>query len=241
MRRSIIGLAFAQYLLLLFALLGSSSALLAQEEEEDYEQSGGFYYGLYGGGTVATQNWNNFQRNALLAYHAGLFVESLGAAENGQQTSYLFALGYHKKGSSFRNMFVGGSSVPANEFHNLSLLGAFKKNYLTGPEERDRLYFLLGLRAEYTLDYQLVGFGVEGVNRALLGVKLAGGYDLRLPDSGLGLRLEASISPDISRQVFVPADYPTGTVDQNGNDIMSQEQKVYNLIFEVSAAVFIMQ
>ncbi|WCL80137.1 hypothetical protein PPO43_09120 [Saprospira sp. CCB-QB6] len=241
MRTWILGPKMAQYLLLLIALLATNARLLAQEEQPEDELLGGFYYGVYGGGTVATQNWNNFQRNALMSYHAGIFVESLLPGSAGQQTSYLFALGYHKKGSSFRNMFVGGSTVPANEFHNLTLLGAFKKNYATGPEERDRLYFLLGLRAEYTLDYQLVGFGVEGVNRALLGVKLAGGYDLRLPDSGLGLRLEASVSPDITRQVFVPAGYSTGMNDQNGNPILSQEQKVYNLIFEVSAAVFIMQ
>lgn len=241
MRILTMGLNFTQYLFLLIVLLTTNATLVAQEEPTEDRLEGGLYYGVYGGGTVASQNWNNFQRNALMAYHTGFFVESLDPGSAGQQTSYLFALGYHKKGSSFRNMFVGGSRVPANEFHNLTLLGAFKKNYVSGPENRDRLYFLLGLRAEYTMNYQLVGFGVEGVNRALLGVKIAGGYDLRIPDSNLGIRLEASVSPDVTRQVFVPAGYSTGMNDQNGNPILSQEQKVYNIIFEVSAAVFIMQ
>jgi hypothetical protein len=84
--------------ILLFAI---SLSIYAQEEVIGLG-SGGFAYGFKGGPTIATQNWNGFQRNGLISYHGDLFVESLGGwKQNGkilQRSGFQAQLGYHRKG-----------------------------------------------------------------------------------------------------------------------------------------------
>lgn len=226
--------------LIVLLILGLGYQLQAQREPP-YDGglgSGGFDYGLKGGLTIATQDWNGFQRNALFSYHGDIFLDVKGVwkeKENGPTTQSRFGgqLGYHRKGSSFRNVFVlGGGSRPKNAFHNVSLTLWGKQAFKTSPSSN--FYGGFGLRADYTVSYELFGFGTEGVNRVNYGVWLGAGMEFDLNEKS-AIVLEISVSPDLSNQILVPAGYPTGLEDQNGNPILSQEQKVNNLIFEVSA------
>lgn len=204
--------------------------------------SGGTGYGIKGGATLATQTWNGYQRNALYSYHADAFVEILGAWKDKNETgnfrrsSFQVQLGYHRKGSAFRNIFYQNNNPPPNVFHNLSLgflgKGAFK------IKERNNLFYGIGLHVDYTMTYQLQGFGAQsGVNRFNYGVWLGGGYEWGLSES-LALFIELSISPDISKQVYIPPGLPTQFTDPiSGQVVLSTEQKVYNLPLELSVGI----
>lgn len=233
----------------LFVLFfGLCSYVLAQDENSEINGnvgSGGFAFGIKGGPTVATQNWNGFQRNGLISYHADIFVESMGSwkqkGEIAQRSSFQAQLGYHRKGSTFRNVFIFDQNnnkikIPSNLFHNISLgllgKGAFK------IEEKSLAYYSIGVTLNYTVDYQLVGLDANtGVNRFTYGVLFGGGYEWNLGNSPLSFFIEANINPDIGRQVFIPAGLATQYRDQNGNVILTQEQKVNNLIFELSVGL----
>ena len=62
---------------------------------------GGTVYGVKGGLTMATQQWDNFDRQPLLLPHGSIFIESLSE----EDAFSLFAqVGYHPKGSAIRNV-----------------------------------------------------------------------------------------------------------------------------------------
>lgn len=227
-------------LISILALLLISSSAWAQDD--NYEPtgigSGGTVFGFKGGMTLATQTWNGYQRNALLSYHGDLQVEWLGRwtqKEKGPMRRYAMQiqLGYHRKGSGFRNVFsLNGSPAPTNTFHNISLTAIGKGYFKTSAVTN--LYYGLGLRLDGTVDYQLFGTGLEGVNRINYGVWLGGGLEFELKNAAPVFFIEVNISPDISQQVFVPPGIDTGLRDVNGNPIPSREQKVINLIAELS-------
>jgi hypothetical protein len=222
------------------------TTMLAQEANTETSNSfgsGGYALGLKGGLTVATQTWNGFQLNALFSYHTAFFAELLGSWKDKnnsgkfQRTSFIAQLGYHRKGSAFRNVFFQGPNggptiVPSNEFHNLSLTllgkGAFKTN------EKSSAYYAMGLRADYTITFQLLQQSTFGVNRFNYGVWLGGGYEWQIGEGPWAVFVEANISPDLSRQVFIPAGLPSQYRDANGNYLPTTEQKVINLVFEIS-------
>jgi hypothetical protein len=243
---------WSKALLLIFFGFILGTTLTVHAQEANIEQingsfgSGGYAFGIKGGPTVATQTWNGFQLNALFSYHTDLFAEVLGSwkDKNGtgkfQRSSFVAQLGYHRKGSAFRNVFVYGPNggfviVPSNEFHNLSLTlmgkGAFKTN------ETSNVYYALGLRLDYTITYQLLQQTTFGVNRFNYGVWLGGGYEWQLGKGPWAVFVEANISPDLSRQVFIPGGLPSQYRDANGNYLPTTEQKVVNLVFELSAGV----
>ena len=223
--------------------------LLAQDEFTEYNGSvgsGGFAFGFKGGPTIATQNWNGFQRNGLITYHGDIFVESMGSWKQkgsiAQRSSFQAQLGYHRKGSTFRNVFIYDQNnrkikIPSNLFHNISLgllgKGAFK------IQEKSLAYYGIGITLDYTVEYQLVGIGTEaGVNRFTYGVWFGGGYEWDLGKSPLSFFVEANINPDIGRQVFIPAGLRTQYTDQQtGQPIYTTQQKVNNLIFELSVGL----
>jgi hypothetical protein len=230
-------------------LLALSIHLSAQDESSEYNGnvgSGGFAFGFKGGPTIATQNWNGFQRNGLITYHGDIFVESLGAWKQkgniAQRSSFQAQLGYHRKGSTFRNVFIYDQNnnkikIPSNIFQNISLgllgKGAFK------IQEKSLAYYAIGITLDYTVKYQLVGIGTEaGVNRFTYGVWFGGGYEWDLGKSPLSFFVEANINPDIGRQVFIPAGLRTQYTDQQtGQPIYTTQQKVNNLIFELSVGL----
>ena len=159
-----------------------------------------------------------------------------------QRSSFQAQLGYHRKGSTFRNVFIYDQNnnkikIPSNIFQNISLgllgKGAFK------IEEKSLAYYAIGITLDYTVKYQLVGMGTEaGVNRFTYGVWFGGGYEWDLGKSPLSFFIEANINPDIGRQVFIPAGLRTQYTDQQtGQPIYTTQQKVNNLIFELSVGL----
>ena len=196
---------------ILILLTGISDDLNAQE-------SGGFYFGIKGGPTIGFQRWNNFQRDPLFRYHGIIFIESASEENVG-----LFAqAGYHVKGSAIRvlpffssslNRDVSGFTTPF-EFKNASLTVGAKQKFDFGLDKK--FYYLFGLRAEYTIDTKLRPDGIpeddpclifypfeDGVQRFNYGLTVGGGLEFTLSDF-VGLLLEFTVSPDISRQYRQP-------------------------------------
>ncbi|RMF04750.1 MAG: hypothetical protein D6772_00155 [Bacteroidetes bacterium] len=118
----------------------------------------GTFYGIKGGLTIANQQWNDFEREPLLAYHAILSAESLPR----QGRFSLFAqLGYHVKGSSIRRAFAGNPfgvgvfRLPSQkfEFYNIGLTLGAKQRLTDDPNAS--FYYLFGIRGDYTVDTNL--------------------------------------------------------------------------------------
>ncbi|HLF64138.1 MAG TPA: hypothetical protein VI603_10310 [Saprospiraceae bacterium] len=197
-----------------------------------------YAFGFKGGPSLTIQKWNGFGgREPLIRYHAIAFIES----HNDETNSALFAqAGYHIRGSALRfyayydpiNMRNVNARSTDMEFHNLSLSVGAKRKYDVGPGKG---YYLIGLRGEYTFDTKLDGFlnTYEGLeNKVLFGVLFGGGYELPFSRFVSGI-LEFSVSPDFSKQIYLPPQ-ETGYTDLNGNEIILREQNVTNVSIEIS-------
>ena len=221
-------------------------------------QAQGTFYSLKGGLTIGTQQWNAFDRDPLIGYHGILAVESF--PEEGQFS--LFAqVGYHLKGSAIRQSLFGNPfnnsfvSFPSQrfEFHNLSLsVGAkqFVADVGTG-----KLYYLFGLRADYTMDTNLdeyerfvernqitagiypldVYFNSEtllGVRRFNYGFLAGGGLTFPFSEFVEGL-VEFTVNPDFSLQYEQPA-IPNVLDPITGQTRTLPERRIRNLTFEIT-------
>jgi hypothetical protein len=197
-----------------------------------------YAFGFKGGPSLTVQKWNGFGgREPLIRYHAIAFIES----HNEETSSSLFAqAGYHIRGSALRfyayydpiNMNNVNARSSDMEFHNASLSVGARKRYDLGPGKG---YYIIGLRGEYTFDTKLDGFlnTYEGLeNKFLFGVLFGGGYELPFSRFVSGI-LEASVSPDFSKQMYLPPQ-ETGYTDLNGNEIILREQNVTNVSIEIS-------
>lgn len=235
-------------ILLLFSLFSFSTLGWSQ----------GTYYGIKGGLTIGTQQWNAFDRDPLIGYHAILSMESF--PESGQFSLFAQA-GYHLKGSAIRRSLFGNPfnssfvSFPTQrfEFHNISLsVGA--KQVIT-ELGNSRVYYLFGIRGDYTLDTNLDEYerfvernqitagiyplDVYFTSESLLGVRrlnygfIAGG-GLTFPFSEYidGL-VEFSINPDFSLQYEQPA-IPNVIDPITGQTRTLSERKIRNLTFEIT-------
>ncbi|MCH2042883.1 MAG: hypothetical protein MK212_01990 [Saprospiraceae bacterium] len=238
-----------RYLVILFlcCALGASA-----QDDEDFgssnganfepmpeEQSGGVGWGLKGGLTIANQRWNFTQKEPLFTYHGALHVDVMGGwkGREGKKTmqryGFMAQLGYHQRGSRYRNWFVGSQKLK-DVFHNISLGAGGKGCFLVGGQ--NILYYGFGLRLEVTAAQRLVySTHASLVNRFNYGLFLLGGVEFNLPKSPLGLILEVNISPDISRQVYMPPGIYIGDNLVTGDPLYSVEEKVINLSLEVSA------
>jgi len=213
-------------------------------------------FGFKGGLTAGRQKWDNtFDRNMLLRYHGIAFIES--ASEDSRYA--LFAqVGYHIKGSAIRTprgtiTGSGGTifSIPAQqvsfEYRNISLtLGAKQKLDLNLGEKK--LYYLLGIRGDYTLSTQLgpktnsqydiysVYYPIpEFVRKLNYGLTVGGGIELPFGEL-VGALLEFTVNPDFSYQYNQPP--LKNIINPNpyaprGNITLPQ-RKSTNLTFEVS-------
>lgn len=198
-------------------------------------------YIIKGGATGGSQSWNGNQRSnsLLLRYHSAFVIES---HENIEDQFAVFAqLGYHVKGSAMRfrggvglQGEVFGPQTSALEFRNASLIvGGKRKNTIFVD---DKWYYLLGLRLDYTLSYDLQfypGFG-EGVRRWNYGVTIGGGYQWNVSEH-IGLIFEANFHPDFSRQIYVPParfiNFFTGELE------LWPEQNIRNVALEISVGI----
>ncbi len=231
---------------LIYIVLGvlMSCPLLAQSTMAQ----GGMAWGAKGGFTIATQRWNGADaQQALPSYHGAAFVEWLGAWKGRdsirqKRSSFGLELGYHRKGNGVRVQYINANgnnvrTLLTNEFHNVSLVLFGKGNYRTG--RNTEVYYTLGIRADYTAKFSILATSYAPyVNSFNYGATLGGGYVYQFNNSPIALFIEASISPDISRQIYVPAGIPT-VYQVNGSTYQypSTEQKVNNLIGEISVGI----
>ena len=173
-------------------------------------QSQSFVFGPKLGPSIAFQQWNNFEQDALLAYHAALFIESYAEEEKGS----LFAqVGYYTRGSAIRvSDFIQQRNYSSSfKFNNLGLtLGAKQMIGSSGFKP----YYHFGLRLEYTMSTNLDQYESFNsaafypsdpfVNKFNYGVSLGGGFQKEFSDL-IGAAFELTISPDLSKQYEQPA------------------------------------
>ncbi|MEL6970879.1 MAG: hypothetical protein AAFO02_11990 [Bacteroidota bacterium] len=222
-------------------------------------QAQGTFYGIKGGMTIGTQQWNSFDRDPLIGYHAILSAESFPAEG---QFSLFAQLGYHLKGSAIRQSLFGNPfnssfvSFPAQrfEFHNLSL--SFGAKQFVADVGTGRLYYLFGIRADYTLDTNLeeyerfvernqitVGIyplnvyfnesgGLGGIRRFNYGFLAGGGLNFSFSEYVEGL-IEFTVNPDFSLQYEQPT-IPNVLDPITGNTRALPERKIRNLTFEIT-------
>ncbi len=220
-------------------------------------QAQSYAFGIKGGLTVGTQRWDqSFQRDPLYRYHAIGFIES---APEDNQFALFAQLGYHVKGSAIRTfrrtLIVNGNQVifPAMtipfEFRNVSLTLGGKKKYDLGTSAK--AYYLLGVRADYTLGTKLrPDFIEEGdpyaiiypfdqfVNKFNYGATIGGGLEFPFSEYIAGV-LEFTVNPDFSYQYNQPEIPNVRDPNPNniGNTITIRERQITNLTFEVTLGI----
>jgi len=213
---------------------------------------GGAYYGIKGGLTLGTQQWNNFDRQALAAYHIILSKESLPAQE---RFSFFTQLGYHVKGSSIRPRLLGNpfnagfvSTPPRKfEFYNISLsLGA---KQIVKNIGNNSVHYLFGIRGDFTVGTNLGEHGdftagnpsvafffpidsYDFIRRINYGLIVGGGLNFPVSEYVQGV-LEFTINPDFSLQYQQPP-IPNVTNPFNGQLMTIAERNIRNLTFEVT-------
>jgi hypothetical protein len=217
----------------------------------------GSAFGVKGGLTLGVQRWNNFDQDLLVKYHGILFAETLNEANDGA----LFAqLGYHVKGSAIRNnrTFFNNQffEIPTREFQfrNLSLTLGGKKKYAFGKNRDARVYYLLGIRGDFTINTNLSEYqqietesgqiivlnsasfypSDNWVQRFNYGATVGGGFEFPFSEL-IGGVLEFTVNPDLSRQYWQPA---LGNIPNPQGPglppINVAERKITNITFEVT-------
>lgn len=218
--------------LLLIALMGAY-----------YAQAQGTIFYAKGGLTIATQKWNGVDGNQpLLASNIALGLEFPNAnTDKKLRSSFGIQLGYHPKGNATRVRYQSVSNPNdfergklKNQFHNIGLLLFGKGTGEVGTNME--AYYLLGLRLDYTYKFDMYMNNIDNyVKKFNYGVTLGGGFNYNIPNTRLGIFIEATVSPDISKQVYIPAGIPVQyTMNGVTNSYPSQEMKVHNLVFELT-------
>jgi hypothetical protein len=210
----------------------------------------GTAFGIKGGLAIGQQKWNTggaSTNNLLFRYQGSAFVESVSQSDKGQ--SVLFAeAGYHIRGSAFRYRSGVGTDVTGNQvkidaftqafvFKNVGLIVGAKRRGVLGKE---RAFYTVGLRGEYTLGTDLDESNVffsssypqkEFVRKFQYGLSLSGGYEFPFSEL-VGAFVEFSVHPDLSLQYFRPA-FQAFDPYQRQN-ITIPEQGIRNVSFELS-------
>ncbi len=165
-----------------------------------HENFGQYYLGVKGGIGLNMQRWNSFERDILFTPCIDVFSES-----NDDELNKLYAsLGFHTRGSTVRGF--GFTSGNPYKFNNLVLEVGGKR--MVSTDKKYNGYYLLALRAEYTLSTNLEGRSPTSiynlvsdiyVNKFNYGATVGGGFEMALGESKI-LFLEASVNPDLSKQ-----------------------------------------
>lgn len=163
-------------------------------------------YGIRGGVGLSSQRWQGGgQRDPLLTYHGDFILDSESESGN----VYYLALGYHLRGSSLifsRFVDQNGNTQPGGsfgmKFHNIGLEIGMKK-----AKKSDEWKFLYGagIRVEYNAKTQIEVFPEysEFIVKTTAGLTVHGSVEKNL-NKFVVLGLEARVSPDVTRQIFVP-------------------------------------
>lgn len=176
----------------------------------------GYTFGVKLGPTLGFQQWNDFQRDPLLGWHAAAFMETLDEED---RYCLFGSLGYHQRGAALRYRFSNGgllSPLVSSKFlfHNISLtLGARQKFDFN---DRVKYFYSLGVRGEYTVATNLVDYvEINQVNRTLFfpdnefvnpvtaGLTISVGMQYHFAELS-SIIVELSIMPDVTRQYFQP-------------------------------------
>ncbi len=208
---------------------------------------GGSAFGVKGGLTIATQKWNNFDQGPLFTWHGDFYIESL---TEDNSFALIAQLGYHNRGSARRNqqIFTQNSNFftinQSFEFNNISLMFGAKQKF--DFQTSGKVYYLLGLRGEYTIgnnlsDYEDFCPGVyplEGFVRDLnFGLTVGGGFEWMFSDLFGGF-LEFNVMPDLTAQYRQPElGNFSNCFNPGGNPITIGERTIRNLSFEISVGI----
>ncbi len=240
----------AVFLLLPTLLVGQ---LIGQEGEHGTDW-GGYFFGIKGGLSLGSQDWSTIETELRPGYHVAGFLETIPTRGT---FSFWGQLGYHQRGSRIsrrRALTFQGNQVrlPSEAFvFNNASLGIGGKQVVAYTKLAD-LYYLIGLRAEYTLSTNLgvydqltatqgIAFrrnypidSYEFINRLTYGVTAGGGAYLLLSER-VGALVELSVQPDLSFQ------YNQGTIDNvinpvGGGNTTLGEQAIRNVTIELSVA-----
>lgn len=179
-----------------------------------------FGWGIKGGPLFGFQKWNTGnQRDALIAYHAIAFIETV---PEGNQFSTFAQVGYHVRGGAVRvrpfnyvDFFTGearrSTAFRQNyKFNNISLTLGAKQKY---DMRNMKYYYMFGIRGDFTISTNLQDFQQFETQGALsffypqdvfvrklnYGLLLGGGFEKDFSEYVTGL-LEITINPDISKQ-----------------------------------------
>ncbi len=206
----------------------------------------GYAFGFKGGGTVGIQQWNYFKQDPLFIYHGNLFIESVA---EGSPFSVFAQTGYNPKGSAmrFRRPILVGSQeykVPTRKFifHNLSLAFGGKNRFR--QRESSNLYYILGVRGEYTFGTNLDEFEYVNqfypiypldfyVKKFNYGIIAGGGIELLFSELVGGI-IEFTFLPDFSRQYYQPLIPNVIDPYRVGQTVDIQERRIINIAIELS-------
>ena len=199
-----------------------------------------YAFGFKGGIVGGMQRINGLSnRDILLGYQGDLFIESA----DDDKFSLFAQAGYHQRGSAqiFNNgyNFFTGQQFSATTFksifHNAVLILGGKQKF---DWSLGKYYYAIGLRGEYTFDYDLgyldhLANQDQLVRNILYGVTFAIGTEFPFGELVSGV-VELAVHPDLSRQMFLPQQRG---VDRNGNSFVIQEQSVHNVSVELTVGL----
>ena len=208
----------------------------------------GSVFGFKGGPSLGFQSWNEYNRDALLAWHAIAFVESL--TENNEFGLFLQG-GYHVRGSAIRvNSFatldpISNQSITIQgfttryEFHNFSIAAGGKQKFQLS--DYTSYYYLFGIRGDYTLKTRFEdgrNFGIvddQYVRKFNGGLIVGGGLEYQFADL-VGGMIELTINPDFTRQYEqLPINNVTSPNSQNSFTL--RENIARNTTVELSIGI----
>ena len=160
---------------------------------------GQYYLGVKGGLGLNMQKWNGYERDILFTPCIDVFSET-----DDDPINKLYAsLGFHTRGSTVR-VFNFNSYNPYR-FNNLVMVLGGKRMVTT--DKKYNGYYMLGLRAEYTLftnlnDKAKTIYGLVDdvyVNKFNYGVSVGGGFEMSFGEDKV-VFFELTVSPDLSKQ-----------------------------------------
>lgn len=197
-----------------------------------------YAFGLKGGIVGGMQRINGLSnRDILFGYQGDLFIESV---DEENKFSLFAQAGYHQRGSAqiFNNGFnpFTRQRFPSarfeSVFHNAALILGGKQKFEWNAA---RYYYAIGLRGEYTFDYDLgyldhLANQDQLVRDVLYGVTFALGLEWPFGELVSGIA-EIAIHPDLSRQMFLPEQTYN---DRNGNFRTIESQSIHNISVELT-------
>jgi hypothetical protein len=211
-------------------------------------------FGLKAGTSIGFQTWNNIDQDALFAYNAGVFAESLDGKES--KSSLYAGLSYSQKGSAKRNVqlfnsngsgsLFGGTFTRKYIFHN-AILNVGAKKRLEKRSNGLTPYYSVGVFGSYTLatnlgeqqnNVFLFDPIDENVRKINYGLHIGGGFEKQISDY-IGMHLDISVFPEISNQYVEQygSNPPIIINPYSGQPITLRDRNIKNLTFEITIGI----